>query len=381
MLKSEKTGTDLLLAWYRENKRPLPWREDPSPYHVWLSEIMLQQTRIEAVLDYYRRFLQEVPDIAALSSIDDERLMKLWEGLGYYSRARNLKKAAVLIMKDYGGRMPADYESLLALPGIGSYTAGAISSIAFGKRQPAVDGNVLRVLSRMYGDERDISLQKTRNAVRKELLSGVLPLLPDDPALCGDFNQALMELGEVICLPNGAPRCGICPFKGLCLAHTAQRESDFPVKSKAKERKSEERTILLITDEGRLVLCKRPDKGLLAGLYEFVNLKGKLSREETMQWLKDAGLRVLHMEPLPPAKHIFSHIEWHMTGFDVQVEDAGAVSREDLSFVIADRGEAEERYPLPGAYKRYLAYYREQLCADKVDERRIADHGTSGKIT
>ena len=192
-----------LLAWYDKGRRILPWRESPTPYHVWVSEIMLQQTRVEAVKPYYDRFMQELPDIEALAKVDEEKLLKLWEGLGYYNRARNLKKSAEKIVIDYEGQMPDSYEELVKLTGIGSYTAGAIASIAFGKPYPAVDGNVLRILARLRLDERDILDAGVKRAVETELLQ----VIPKDRP--GDFNQALMELGAVVCVPNGMPKCDI----------------------------------------------------------------------------------------------------------------------------------------------------------------------------
>lgn len=219
-----------LLAWYDSGRRILPWREEPTPYHVWLSEIMLQQTRVEAVKPYYDRFLQALPDIESLAAADEEKLLKLWEGLGYYNRARNLKKAAQILVSEYGGRMPDDYEIILSLPGIGSYTAGAISSIAFGKAYPAVDGNVLRILARLRTDERDILQAGVKKSVEEEL-ADVMP--KDRP---GDFNQALMELGAMVCIPNGAPKCDVCPWKELCRARAQGITGEFPKKAGKKPR-------------------------------------------------------------------------------------------------------------------------------------------------
>ena len=201
-----------LIRWYREHARALPWRSDPTPYHVWISEIMLQQTRVAAVLGYYRRFLAELPGVAELAAAEEDRLMKLWQGLGYYSRARNLQKAARQIMEEHGGRFPHTYEGIRALAGVGDYTAGAISSIAFGLPVPAVDGNVLRVVSRIAGYDGDITRPETRRRVG-EALGRVMPL--EAP---GEFNQALMELGATVCLPNGAPLCERCPAAHLCRA-------------------------------------------------------------------------------------------------------------------------------------------------------------------
>ena len=255
-----------LLKWYDNNRRILPWREDPAPYRVWVSEIMLQQTRVEAVKPYFQRFMETLPDIAALAQAPEEVLLKLWEGLGYYNRVRNLQKAAIQIMEDYGGVMPDSYEELLKLKGIGSYTAGAVSSIAYGKPNPAVDGNVLRVIARVRKDERCISEDKVKKAVEKDLWE----VIPTDRP--GDFNQAMMEIGACVCIPNGAPHCEECPLQQICLANADGTQLQYPNKAKAKERTVEEKTILIIRDAELAALHKRPAKGLLAGMYEFPSM-------------------------------------------------------------------------------------------------------------
>ncbi len=314
-LSETEAAAQPLLSWYDKNRRILPWREDPSPYHVWVSEIMLQQTRVEAVKAYYDRFMKALPDIASLAGANDEELLKLWEGLGYYNRVRNLKKAAVVIMEEYGGVMPSEYEELLKLPGIGSYTAGAVSSIAYGKRAPAVDGNVLRVLARLKGDGRDISLPAVRAEITKELWRDMESERP------GDFNQALMELGALVCIPVGAPRCAECPWEGLCAAHREKKELDFPVKTPKKPRTVEEKTVLVILDENRAALRKRPEGGLLGGMYEFPCLGGHLSGDQVLAYLKGEGLSVLKIEKLPDSRHIFTHKEWRMIGYAVRVDE------------------------------------------------------------
>jgi A/G-specific adenine glycosylase len=274
---------------------------------------MLQQTRVEAVKPYFDRFLKELPDNRALASCPDDRLMKLWEGLGYYNRARNLKKAALQIEDAYGGIMPADYEELLTLPGIGHYTAGAVSSIAYGRRVPAVDGNVLRVVTRLSADDTDIMKQNFRSSVEVALRDA----MPGEA--CGAYNQALMELGACVCVPNGAPKCGDCPLSELCLAHAAGSEEAYPVKKKAPKRRIEEKTVLLIQDGDRVLLQKRPESGLLAGLYEFPALPGHLSEKEALSAAESMGFAPLLVEKLPESKHIFSHVEWHMTGYLIRV--------------------------------------------------------------
>ena len=340
-----------LLSWYDRGRRILPWREEPTPYHVWVSEIMLQQTRVEAVRPYYDRFMKSLPGIETLSKAPEEVLLKLWEGLGYYNRVRNLNKAAVKVMEEYGGIMPDSYEELLTLPGIGSYTAGAIASIAYGKPVPAVDGNVLRVLSRLRCDDRDIMQQTVKKQVEEELLT----VMPKDRP--GDFNQALMELGAMVCIPNGEPRCRECPWEDICMAHKQGTELQFPVKTRKKPRTIEKKTILIIRDENKAALRKRPDKGLLAGMYEFPNMEGHLSEKEVLKWLKERGLSVLRIEPLTESKHIFTHKEWHMIGYSVRVDELER--GEDLTdFIFVDQRQAKEKYPIPSAFSAYLkAFY------------------------
>lgn len=336
-----------LLSWYDKGKRVLPWRQEPTPYHVWVSEIMLQQTRVEAVKPYYDRFIERLPDIEALAEADEEILLKLWEGLGYYNRVRNLNRAAKVIIEKYHGVMPEDDKELLSLPGIGSYTAGAIASIAYNRPAPAVDGNVLRVLSRLRCDERVISEESVKKQVAEEI-SYVIP--KERP---GDFNQALMELGAMVCIPTGAPKCGECPWEELCLAHKQRQETRFPVKTPKKRRVLEDKTILVIKDDNKVALQRRPDKGLLAGMYELPWLQGHLSAEDVLLCLKDMGLSVLRIEPLSESRHIFTHREWRMIGYAVRVDElAGNHGKKKLLFV--ERSEAKEKYPIPTAYRAYM---------------------------
>lgn len=338
-----------LLAWYDRGRRILPWREEPTSYHVWLSEIMLQQTRVEAVKPYYDRFLKELPDLKSLAQVEEEHLLKLWEGLGYYNRARNLKKAAQIVMDEYDGRMPEEKEALLALPGIGSYTAGAIASIAFGKVYPAVDGNVLRILSRLRADGRDILDAKVKRAVEEELLS----VMPEDRP--GDFNQALMELGAMVCIPNGSPKCESCPWAVFCRAGQEGRTAEFPKKAEKKPRRVEKKTILVIQDAELVALRKRPDRGLLAGMYEFPSLEGHCNEREVASYLRELGLSPIRITELPPAKHIFTHKEWHMIGYLVRVDelsDAAAKKRAE-TFVFVKPEKTRSAYPIPTAFAAY----------------------------
>ena len=335
-----------LLLWYREHARDLPWRKTPTPYRVWVSEIMLQQTRVAAVLDYYKRFLEAAPTVAHLAELPEDQLMKLWQGLGYYSRARNLQKAARQIMADHGGTFPNTYDSIRALAGVGDYTAGAVASIAFGLPTPAVDGNVLRVAARLRGDERDIAVPATKKAVTADL-AAVIPL--DSP---GDFNQALMELGATVCLPNGAPLCDQCPVAHLCRAHLEGRTGELPVKAPKKARRVESRVVYLLFHENKVALRRRPDKGLLAGLWEYPN-----EPADGTDYLSLWGLSAPDMERAGAGKHIFSHVEWHMTA------QAAELDAPDLpeGWVWADRTALRDTYALPSAFQSFAERVAQRL--------------------
>ncbi len=354
-----------LQDWYAENKRSLPWRENISPYRVWISEIMLQQTRVEAVKPYFKRFMERLPQISDLAHVEDEELLKLWEGLGYYGRARNLKIAANQILDDYHGELPGDLKELLKLQGIGSYTAGAIASIAFGLPYPAVDGNVLRVLSRLRKDERRIDDAKVKKAVEEEL-TAIMP-----QANPGVFNQALMELGACVCVPNGEPVCTDCPIQHLCQAHREQVESEYPKKEKAKARKIEKKTVLILKDKDQVVLRKRPEKGLLAGMYELPWLEGHVSVEEVVQYLGTKGLSAIRVQKLTDAKHIFSHIEWHMQGYMVRVDELRPREDKEPSWIYVDPMVAQQKYPLPSAFEAYTKYLNMKLGKSRLKENDI----------
>lgn len=331
-----------LLAWYGEHARILPWREDPQPYRVWISEIMLQQTRVEAVKPYFERFMKELPTVADLAEVPDDRLMKLWEGLGYYSRARNLKKAAVIIMETYGGEIPSDARELLKLPGIGSYTAGAIASIAYGKAVPAVDGNVLRVLSRVLKSREDILKQSTKKWLEKELAA----TMPEDEA--SHFNQGLIEIGAIVCVPNGQPKCEVCPLASLCLARREGLTGEIPVKTPPRKRRIEERTVCVIEHEGQVAIHRRGDTGLLASLYELPNVEGYLEEEQLGGAFGLEEQTIASVEKLPKAKHIFSHVEWHMIGYRIKLCDAIPPS-----YITVNTEELKTGYALPNAFGRY----------------------------
>lgn len=341
-----KEAAQPLVKWFRENKRDLPWRKRMNAYRVWISEIMLQQTRVEAVKPYYERFLKELPDVESLAEVSEERLLKLWEGLGYYSRARNLKKAAQQIMDEYGGRFPESYDAIHSLKGIGNYTAGAISSFVYNIPKPAVDGNVLRVVTRLLADPEDI----TKAAVKKKIEGLIEEIIPREAA--GDFNQSLIELGAIVCLPNGEPKCGECPVRHLCLAFEQGTQREYPVRRKAPPRRIEERTVFVFCDSRAAAIQKRPDRGLLAGMYEFPSVKGHMSQDEAVEYGKSLGLVPVRIRSLGNAKHIFSHVEWHMTGYEILVDELEKSLPGNVIF--AGRDELEEKYPMPSAFEPYL---------------------------
>ena len=336
----------LLLPWYRDGHRALPWRETKEPYHIWLSEIMLQQTRVEAVKGYYARFLAALPTVEALAGCDDDALHKLWEGLGYYSRVRNLKKAAGVIMERHGGLFPRTYDQVLVLPGIGEYTAGAICSIAFNQPTPAVDGNVLRVYARLMNDPSPIDLPATKKAVTEALAA----VYPED---AGDFTQALMELGATVCGPNRKPDCENCPCREICQGYRSGTAESLPVKSPKKEKRQEDRTVFIFSCGGRCALQKRPNKGLLAGLWQFPNVSGHL---DTAQALAEAEAMGLHPRELlreVSRKHIFTHIQWNMKGIYLEVADTAG----DFQWFTAD--EINSQAALPTAFRLFWEEIRD----------------------
>ena len=348
-----------LIEWYEENHRILPWRASKNPYYIWISEIMLQQTRVEAVRPFFEQFIKALPKVEDVAVCPEEQLLKLWEGLGYYNRVRNIQKAAVRIVKEYGGRLPADYEKLKELPGIGNYTAGAVASIAYDLPVPAVDGNVLRVYTRIMEDDSDILKQSVKTKVEKEFLK-VMP-----GSRSGTFNQALMELGAMICVPNGAPKCGVCPVAEYCQARVHGTVLNLPVKKKRQERRKEEKTVLVLRDGERVAIRKRPAKGLLAGMYELPNLEGYLSEEEILAWVENQDLIPLQIVPLIDAKHIFSHVEWDMKGYLIRV--AALEESADPKMIFAEISEVEKEYPIPAAFQAYAEQIQMRLGQDKYD--------------
>ena len=343
---------DPLVDWYRENRRALPWREQKNAYYTWVSEIMLQQTRVEAVKPYFQRFISELPDPAALAACPEEKLLKLWEGLGYYNRVRNMQQAAQTVVEEYGGKLPADYRKLLSLKGIGNYTAGAIASIACGIPVPAVDGNVLRVVSRIKESRQDIMKQSVRREIEEELQKIM-------PAACpGDFNQALMELGALVCVPNGEPKCKECPAAFCCGAYLHGTTGEIPVKGAKKERRVEERTVLVIQDGRMTAIHRRPAKGLLAGLYELPNIEGKLTREQVLDKVRELELEPLFIRELESAKHIFSHVEWRMTGYLVRV--SSLEQKKNNRLIFTEKNQVEKQYAIPSAFRAYVKYIKEE---------------------
>lgn len=350
-----------LIEWYRTNKRDLPWRNHITAYKVWVSEIMLQQTRVEAVKPFYERFLNALPDIKDLAEVSEDELLKLWEGLGYYNRVRNMQKAARQIMTEYGGKFPSEYEEIRKLTGIGNYTAGAISSFTFGIPKPAVDGNVLRVISRLTASSEDIMKAGVRTKIEQQLEQ----VLPKNAA--SDFNQGLIELGAIVCVPNGTPKCEVCPLAHLCRARAKGVEMELPVKSKAKSRKIEKKTVLIFKDGDSVAIRKRPKKGLLAGLYELPNVEGHLSEEEVLQFSRQIGLQPLFIQKLEEAKHIFSHVEWQMTGYSIRVDELEKSCTEKMLFVHPE--EVQEKYPIPAAFEKYTRYVNIRLGQEKFEEK------------
>ena len=333
-----------LLEWYAAGPRDLPWRRDREPYHVWLSEVMLQQTRVEAVKGYYRRFLAELPDIPALAACPPDRLAKLWEGLGYYSRMRNLQKAAQVIVSAHGGVFPREYDAIRALPGVGDYTAGAIASICFGLPEPAVDGNVLRVLSRVTDDAAPV----TDAAVKREYAARLREIYP--AGRCGDFTQSLMELGATVCGPNSQPQCALCPLASLCLARANGTALLRPVKAPKKEKRTEEKTVFILRCGTRIAVRRRPEQGLLAGLWELPNVDGKCSAQQALAQAERWGVHPRELCRSSEKTHIFTHIRWELRGFYIECAEAAPL------FTWVDPARFRQDIALPTAFRIFEAF-------------------------
>ncbi len=331
-----------LLAWYEANYRQLRWRETKNPYEIWISEIMLQQTRVEAVKGYYDRFLERLPDVAALARVEEDVLLKLWEGLGYYNRARNLQKAAIQIMERYNGVFPKTYEEVLSLAGIGEYTAGAICSICYDAPTPAIDGNVLRVMMRLANCTDNIDNMRTRRNAREQLAALY------ETGDCGKLTQAWMELGAVVCIPNGAPKCEECPLQGMCEAYAKQTYMELPVRNKKKARRVENKTVFVLHDGNRYAIHKRKDSGLLAGMWEFYHVDEVLDARQAVSYIAKEGFEPVSIEREVPYTHIFSHVEWRMRAYFIECRKR----KESLQWV--EREQLEEEYALPTAFKTFL---------------------------
>lgn len=335
-----QAGVEPLLAWYAQVGRELPWRVGKDPYRIWVSEIMLQQTRIETVKPYFARFLAALPDVQALSNASEDELLKLWQGLGYYSRVANMQKAAQIVCRQYGGQLPADYAALRALPGIGDYTAGAIASIAFGIPAPAVDGNVLRVFARLDNSSADI----TKPAAKREFTARVLEEMPKERP--GPYNEALMELGALVCLPNGAPKCEVCPLAAQCKGRAAGRAEQLPVKTAKPEKTLVPVTAALITGPQGMLLQRRPSKGLLAGLWQPLAFESTaMTQPELDAALRAIGLCVQWQAPLQSTRHVFTHRIWQISGFC-----GTAAGPAPEGCVWASRAELNGEYAVPSAF-------------------------------
>ena len=331
----------LLLSWYDTAARTLPWRENTEPYRVWVSEIMLQQTGVEFVIRYYKRFLEAFPTIEALAAANEQQVLKLWEGLGYYSRARNLKKAAEIVVRDLGGHFPDTYNDIKKLPGIGAYTAGAIASICFEEPTPAVDGNVERVIARIAG-----LYTADRKVLKQFVTAMLLDIYPEQRR--GDFTQSLMELGALVCVPNSAAKCAVCPVLEHCTAYQSGTVASLPVRQEKPTKKHMQLTVLLLTCEDAFAIRQRDKGGLLSGLWEFPNTVGHLSEAQALKlaagWdtLPDAVIATTRK------KHIFTHIEWEMLCYTIKC------AAQPARFIWADRPTLSSRYPLPTAFRKLL---------------------------
>lgn len=326
-----QNAVPLLLEWYSLSKRTLPWRGTHDPYRVWVSEIMLQQTRVEAVKEYYLRFMARFPTVEALAFADEEEVLKYWEGLGYYSRARNLHKAAKFVAEN---GFPETFEGVRKLAGVGDYTAGAICSIAYDQPCPAVDGNVLRILTRLLSDERNIDEAATKKAFAEQLRKVY-------PEQAGDFCQALMELGAIVCVPNGAPLCGRCPWETICLAHLQGEEERYPVRAEKRKRTVIPLTVLVLHCKGRYAIQKRGEKGLLAGMWQFPVFEGNIDLAAFGPVLRSKK-----------AKHVFTHVEWHMTGYEIEAKEAFS----DMTWVTKE--EIDEIYAVPSAFRAFRSWIK-----------------------
>ncbi len=334
-----------LLEWHDKNARDLPWRGEKDPYKIWVSEIMLQQTTAQTVKGYYARFLDAFPTVEALAAADEERVLKLWEGLGYYSRARNLMKAAAIVARDMNGRLPGDAAALKKLPGIGDYTAAAIASMGYGQPEPAMDGNLTRVLARVTAEQGCVG----ETAVKKRLRAAGEALI--DRERPGDFNQAMMGLGNLVCVP-GRPRCEQCPVAEFCRAHELGCEGDLPHMPPKIDKKKERRGVAIVVCGERVLVRRRSKNALLGGLWEYPNFENAADAESLIECLEELGVRARFVKRLGAANHVFTHKVWQMTAFLFTAESLP--SEDDL------RGAAPDelaRLPMPTAMLKLRALF------------------------
>ena len=352
MKKIVRSDIQNLIYWFKLNQRNLPWRNPITPYTVWISEIMLQQTRIQAVIPKFLAFIQELPDIKSLAIVDDDKLMKLWEGLGYYSRARNLKKCANVLLHDYNGEFPHTKEELMKLPGIGAYTAGAIATTCFEEKVSAIDGNVLRVLSRYFGYTEDIRSKETISYFDQIILSALTNVNAKEIRF---FTQGLMELGETICIPKGQPLCSTCPFHTHCIALKENTILTIPYRSKSKEKKIMNKTVLIIHNHDQYLIHKRNYTGLLANLYEFPNVDNTFTKEDVIHYLKQYPFNVKSIKESISSKHVFTHIEWHMQGYEIEIDEIHQSLLENNHYFLSK--EELKKISIPSAFQAYLKYY------------------------
>ncbi len=335
--------TKNLLTWYAENKRDLPWRHTHNPYFIWISEIMLQQTRVEAVKVYYERFIHTLPNVYDLANVKEDALLKLWEGLGYYSRVRNMQKSAKILVEKGLTNLPDTKEELLSLPGIGEYTAGAILNIAFAKKEVAIDGNVYRVLGRYYKIEEDLG-KSTTYKIYERRMKRILP-----ETMTGDFIQSFMDLGSIICTPK-SPKCNLCPLFEDCKARKINQMELYPVKQKKIQQKVEERIVFLYLCKDKVAIRKREEKGLLASLYEFPNILSTSSLMDIENEFVVKNIPFTSIMEIGEAKHIFSHKIWYMKGYLIELKE------EVGEYIWVTKRELQEVYSIPSAFSYYVDF-------------------------
>lgn len=331
-----------ILSWYKKSRREMPWREQPTPYRIWISEIMLQQTRVDTVIPYFNNFMARYPTVESLASSEENELMKYWEGLGYYSRIKNIRKTAIELVQNHQAKLPESFEELLKLKGIGEYTAGAIASEAFGEKVPAVDGNVFRVFARLTGFREDIREAKSQEKL-KVAVRGVLP-----EKEIGDFNQGLIELGALICIPKGSPKCELCPVKEFCGSYRDNLQDEIPFRSKARKRTVQERTVFLIQCGDRFAVRKREEGTLLEGLFEIPNREGFYTPEEAKSVVEEMGFTVKDLHMIRDKKVVFTHIEWILQGYYFHVAE------ENDAFLFETKENLLKNYALASAFIGYL---------------------------